>query len=683
MAKQQTVLQGTDGIRGRVQITDDLNGLSPLEFYQEKGFLTPAFYELYTYAYAQLMLGAGHMKEGDRIVIGWDPRDKSGEFNQSAINGLLKSGLNVVKVGTLPTPAIPLYMLKEDAAGSVVLTASHNPADQNGIKLFHGFSGMKFLPDDDARLSASIYQFQNESLAEKEVTGQLLDHSDVARQFFIDFSVSKENSWLTGVNLEQTILVADASKGAVATVVKEVLGQFPFQKVIYTNMDGDINLNCGVADIEGKEVIEAVDVLSENARFYPYEALQALFKEGRNNPGVQNGSVNLTGMVFDGDGDRCFRLDYQPETDQVLISSGDFLGVHQAMLLKEQENNDTGKWFVNTVESDLNTAVYAEQKGYEAVLTGVGDKWILLKAVIDQILTEADSSTAEGKALIDWVEENKNNTALSGIELSAKWKHLCQSGCVKRECGSYKFAVGFEESGHCITPGFIPIKNGVQRSFAGNGLKTALNGLAAINKSGITFDADFYKRIENPFEQGVKETFYTYYVEKTRLLPGNPKRIEIKNQLQEILKKNLPSDLLCQEVKFPEEASMVFFQIMKGEGLAGAVFIRNSGTEDKSALYLRGTEAIRGELEKIGEAMHLSLLNLLKKEGNEFTVCERKVLEMIQAESLPDIDTLKVQFGGLPVERILNEIELKEKLITRRDGEWALTVKGAAYLAMS
>lgn len=681
MTKQQMILQGTDGIRGRVQVTDDLAGLSPLDYYLQKGFLTPAFYELYTYSYAQLMLESGNMNKGDTIIIGWDPRDKTGKFNQSAIDGLLKSGLNVIQVGILPTPAIPLYMLKQNGAGSVVLTASHNPADQNGIKLFHGYSGMKFLPDDDLRLTQAIYRYHQEKLGNKECVGKLYDHTQEARQFFIDFSASPENAWLTNMDLSQTVLVVDGSKGAVATIATPVLDQFSFKKVFYTNMEGDINLNCGVADIEGREIIKAEEVLNKDTKFYTYETLRTLFEVAQSDADIQSGKVNLTGMVFDGDGDRCFRLDYQPEKNQLLVSSGDFLGVHQALYLKEKEQNHQNQWFVNTVESDLNTAVYAESQGYKAVLTGVGDKWILLKAVLDQILAETDPKTSIGKELIQWVEKNQNDTSLSGITLSKKWKEACQSGAVKNGEEKYKFSVGFEESGHCITPGFIKTNSGNRRSFAGNGLKTALNSLAALNSGRSTFDSTFFERIENPFEQGVKETFYTYYVEKSRLLPGDSKRKEIENRLQEILIQMLPSNLSCNEVKFPEEASMVYFQIMEGTHMQGAVFIRNSGTEDKSALYLRGAEKIRSELEKIGETMHLSLLNQLKNKENEFAICEQHLLEQIQVNTLSDIETLKKTYDGLPVERILNEIELKEKLIARNKGGWKLTRKGEAYLS--
>lgn len=678
MKKELAPLQGTDGIRGRVQTVENLGDLNPLTYYLEKGFLTPQFYELYTYAYAQLMLEAGTIQKGDSVVIGWDPRDQTGQFNQGAINGLRKSGLQVIEVGTLPTPAIPLYMLKEKAAGAVVLTASHNPADQNGIKLFHGFSGMKFLPADDLRLTASIDRYQNENLSDKPLEGELKDQAQAARQFFIDFSSAPENSGLAGVDLSQTTLVVDSSKGAMAAVVKEVMEVFNFKKVIYTNMTGDINHNCGVADIEGKEIIEAHEVLEKTAKFYPYETLQTLFREGQN-PSIQEGKEQLTAVVFDGDGDRCFRLDYEAENNRLLVSSGDFLGVHQAIKLKESGQKEFVQWFVNTVESDLNAAVFAESIGYQAVLTGVGDKWILLKAVMDQILTETDPQTAMGKELIQWVEENKNDTALSGIELSQQWKAVCQAQAVQTEQNAYAFAVGFEESGHCITPGFIKTATHSQRCFAGNGLKTALNGLASLTWNPAD-TAAFYQKVENPFEQGVKETFYTYYVEKSRLLPGDPKRTEIETQLQTILKAHLPQGLTYREVQFPEEASMVFFQIMKEKQLMGAVFIRNSGTEDKSALYLRGTTAIKAELEKIGAAMHLSLLKLLKKNDNPFALCEEKLLQMLQMGISLDLEEIKTEFNTLPIERILNEVELKEKLICRTPNGWALTPKGAAYL---
>ncbi len=232
MAKIPNKLQGTDGIRGRITSDDDLNGLTALDYFGASGKLTPSFFEHYAYAYATLLLETKTANKNDSIVVGWDPRDKEGIFNESAVNGIRKAGLNVIQVGILPTPAIPLYMISVQAIGSMVLTASHNPSDQNGIKLFHGYTALKFLPSDDERLTAVIKKQHALDLSKVPLSGTLEDHSQKARELFVSFSVDPENSWIKESGFPETILVVDASKGAVSGIVEEIFSHFIFKELI-------------------------------------------------------------------------------------------------------------------------------------------------------------------------------------------------------------------------------------------------------------------------------------------------------------------------------------------------------------------------------------------------------------------------------------------------------------------
>ena len=124
-------LQGTDGIRGRIAQNKDRGETNPIDFFLTHNRLTPDFFEKYTYAFGTLLIDSGFASENDKIIIGWDPRDQEGTFNQGAIDGIRKAGLTAVVVGTLPTPAIPLYMQSIEAKASVVLTASHNPLNSS------------------------------------------------------------------------------------------------------------------------------------------------------------------------------------------------------------------------------------------------------------------------------------------------------------------------------------------------------------------------------------------------------------------------------------------------------------------------------------------------------------------------------------------------------------------------
>ena len=151
-----TRIQGTDGIRGPVGFSENSSYLGPMETFLNEGILTEELFELYTYSFCQELLNTGFAESNDIAVIGWDPRDSSGRFNQAAVNGIRKAGMTATVVDTLPTPAISMYQLKVGAACGFVLTASHNRADQNGIKIFLGHSNLKLLPEDDKRLTNSV-----------------------------------------------------------------------------------------------------------------------------------------------------------------------------------------------------------------------------------------------------------------------------------------------------------------------------------------------------------------------------------------------------------------------------------------------------------------------------------------------------------------------------------------------
>jgi len=675
--ESETILQGTDGIRGRISNEQPQTfSQNALLTFLESGFLTPSFFEHYTFAYASLLQEIGDVQEGDTIVIGWDPRDREGIFNKAAISGIRKAGLKVVAVGILPTPAIPLYMLSIEAAGSVVLTASHNPSDQNGIKLFNGWTALKFLPADDALLSGKIFEQQELSLTELPEVGDFEDQAVSARDFYIQYQTDPRNSWVNNETFKDQILVIDASKGAVSTVVEEIFGQYQFHDIIYTNMEGGINESCGVADLEGQEFIQATEITNQEGRFHSYETLQTLIKTGHSNNKIQTGDLSLSGLVFDGDGDRCFRLDYDPGGDRVIISSGDQLGIHLARHIKFQDDPVEDKdWFINTVESDLKTAITAEEEGFKAVITGVGDKWILKKAVLDMIRAQIQKGQPEADRLRELLAAEESGEDLSGIEISTAWKMYLKAGIAENSHPDYRYQVGIEESGHSILPGYIEVGDKTVRCFAGNGIKSGLNALVAIqqavnNKGAI----ERINYLAEPFPAGIKTTLYTYYVNKNNLLPGSGFREKLEEVVQQSIDKHLPESYRSEQIRFAEETTLIYFRISEGEKTAGAVFVRNSGTEDKSALYMRGEPEIATALAELGNHLHLFLLKGLKKQESDFVQLESDLLRSV-AQGLAS-EPLRQKYSSLPFDRVLKEVEFKEGLINSRGTDLTLTEKG-------
>ena len=673
------VLQGTDGIRGRVAEDEILQGQNPLAVYMDSGFLTPAFFERYTYAFGCLLISSGLADTRNRVVVGWDPRDEAGNFNQAAMSGLLKAGLDVVKIGVLPTPAIPLYMIYSGAIGSVVLTASHNPSDQNGIKLFTGFTGLKFLPIDDEKLTSTINEQQEIDIQSMPELGQMVDESKNANELFVSYHRDPANSWINDEEFSDTILFIDASKGATSGVVEEIFSSYKFREVFFTNMKGAINENCGVADIEGNERISASDVLEKNAKFGNYETLRLMFSTAESTKEVQSGEIKLTALVFDGDGDRCFRLDYDPGTTELIVSSGDILGIHQARFLLQKHGSDINNGiFVNTVESDLKTAISAGQLGYISAITGVGDKWILLKAVTDKLRAEADADIDTGPAVLDYLDKIDQGSGVSALHLSTKWKKYLNASKIVT-APPYQFQLGIEESGHSISPGFITVGQESIRCFAGNGIKSGLNSLISASRNLSDFSgADWFANLAQPYAPGVKETFYIYYVVKSRLLSKSEFRKDLQIFLNTEFRSIFPTHYQSEVVYFPEEDSMIYCQITLDGAAVGAVFVRNSGTEDKSALYLRGEPDLSAFLHTLGEKVHLYLLNNLKDRTSRFTDFQINFLKAIAAGDSAE-DYLS-NYADIPVDRIIKEIELKERLIINSGGRVQLTEKGKRFI---
>lgn len=671
MIQRPARLQGTDGVRGRISSAAPKGTSNPIEYFLTSGLLTPEFFECYTYAFGCLLKESGLAMAGDVIVIGWDPRDRDGCFNQAAISGIQKAGLNAVVAGVLPTPAIPLYMLSIKAAGAVVLTASHNPADQNGIKLFCGHTALKLLPPDDIALTDLLYRQCDLKHTELLSSGQVIHQETAAKEFFIRFCLDPRNSWIEHDVFDDTILVVDASKGAVATIAKEIFSQQSWHRVVFTNLEGAINEHCGVADIEGQETISRKNVMEPGAKFEAYQTLRTLFELADSEVADRFPQLKLAGLVFDGDGDRCFRIDYLPEQDCLAVSSGDLLAIHQARMLARQGNLD-GLLFVNTVESDLKTAITARELGFTPVLTGVGDKWLLARAVVDLIQSYLPAESIYQQQF-DAIVTQK--TGMSALQVTRFWKNL-QSEQSFPPIRQPVFSIGVEESGHCITPGFMEIEGKTVACFSGNGIKTALNSFKAV--AVTVAKNDWYKSIAEPFPAGIRKTYYTYYVEKARLSPGSEFRAHIQKVLLERFHDFFPAAYHPVWVEFPEEQEMLYCSIQYQGKQAAAIFVRNSGTEDKSALYLRGEKHLANYLKAIGEELHLLMLVGLKDRANMFAAFEIELLQSIHQKK--EIDSLLKNASQVPSARIINEIERKENLVTKEQGKLVLTPLGKRFI---
>ncbi len=663
--------QGTDGVRRPVKLSSDsqLEGLSPQDVFLKHDVMTERFMELYTYCRVKWLIENSRIKEDDDFVIGWDPRDTTGIFTDAATEGILKAGCNALVVGIAPTPAVSVYMRSVNAAGSIVVTASHNPASYNGIKIFTR-RGLKLLPGDDTELSNLIMKTDYKDMQDIAPTGVTKDCHDDMVKAFTEFSLDPRNSWIEeGGALRDITLIVDCANGACSGIAEKILQEAGFGKVLMFNqrLDGSVNVRSGVAELEGFAEIKR-DAIEQGGLLFGNEAIEALFKVGKENvEAIKEGNAQICAAIFDGDGDRFFRVDYNPFTDSCFVLTGDETAVLQA---EHRRKKDTMKRFVNTVESDLSAAIKARDMGYETELTAVGDKWILLEATIDSIrpkvseefMGRIESIAFSENPSSDIIEKllDENNVELAGPEES-------------------RFALGAEESGHNITPGIVKTAGYEALALAGNGIKSCLNTFAATCQepfSNIPNIARKLEMIRHPFDKGFKKTLYIFYVVKELWRRGGPLWNNVHNSLCDAMIEHWP-EASIEEMTRAEDKDMLYIKIIENGEHISSVFVRNSGTEDKIGVTLRGPDDKSEKLLKVGEAAMRILLVEMKDSSKQMAQAELELMGMAAGYGVSE----EPPHGLSPrmYERLLAEAGVKQGLLKSSSPGARLTERGRWY----
>ena len=695
-------LQGTDGIRREVrpQASKEFKGLTPIEVFINKGFITEDFMELYTFAYTGHLMKTGKMRPGESIVVGWDPRDINGNFTGAVVKGIRKAGATALTLGIVPTPLVPTYMLYKNAKAGFMITASHNPKDQNGIKTFCAYRGMKLLPENDIELTSAIRQVDHTGLKNAPLKGTQKDCRNEALELFHRFTLHPENSWSApdakSLNpYKKIVLVVDPARGSLSNIAAEAFRSVGFGRVIEINaeLDGNVNLFSGVGDLEGQSIIVSQMIDKRTGHFRKHKAVLKLFQLGRKlKTKILAGETRVAGAVFDGDGDRFYRLEYDPFKDALLVLSGDETAFLQAMhLMKSDPKRYKNALYINTVESDLNTAVAAKQLGLKPQLAAVGDKWILLKTAFMMVelrlkalqkISKREPPTALKKQW-DGIRKNgtlnvdsfgKIETTIDTLEKKSVSQKSFDTTC------SLPFAVGSEETGHNITPGWLDLDNGNRVPvFFGNGLKSALNTFAAtehlFNKKSVRA---YFSAIHKPFKPGFKGTLYVYYIRKELFHKDSATWKRVKRSLLSDAK---TIGFKGRVVNFPEDLDMLYIALTPTDGKSptAGIFVRNSGTENKISVNLRGNNKDARLLKKIGENAIRLLLGTLKDVEDHYYKLELDVLSQVATGTVPE--------GRLILEknsrnRLLAEMG-KQNLIQLTEKGYRLTQRGKWYIASS
>lgn len=614
-------LQGTDGIRGRVGRSRDYDS-DPLAVFMEHDLLTEEFFELYCYAYVKDLITGKKAADGAEIVIGWDPRDPDGFYTSRAVAGIAKAGGLPVVVGTLPTPGVALALVARRAAGAVMITASHNPKDQNGIKIFLAPNAMKPLPEQDKALTDVIFGINWDDVKNILPKYEPLNVEKEAGKLFIDFHMDARNSWLPKESglFSNITLIVDPARGALAGLAAGYFNTLGFSEVIEVagERDGRVNENCGVAFLEGfREINE--ELLQKEPGLARHELVKAMLETGKFVKGKK-----LIGVAFDADGDRFYILVKSASGDAIHVLSGDETAALQGgYLMQTDPDRYRDTMFVHTVESDVNVSRHARRLGFAPELTGVGDKWILQKAIGD----------------------------------------------------SAGFGIGLEETGHSIHRGYVIARDDTETAFyAGNGLKGAINTLVSICVPGLKMDeSGFEEFVKITFEPGFKKSVPAYYVDKILFSRGSAAWNGIKKRIYQSFDETTESGYGLEEAEVGREEHMLFFKLMhESEGMVGTIFARNSGTEEKSSVYVRGPIELKKMLATICEDGALYMKKNMVNSNNPMAKAEAAILQLLSYTEKID----RSAFSDINIERLLFEMEIKQKLIKRRGAGYSLTAIG-------
>lgn len=274
------------------------------------------------------------------VVIGKDTR-KSGDMLQGAlIAGICSSAADVRCLGVLPTPALA-YLTKElGAMAGIMISASHNPIEDNGLKIFAP-SGYKLSQSLEAELEELYYGEDQLPRPQGGAIGRVVEDSH-AVDIYVDF-LKKSAPDLSGLHLAM-----DCGHGAVYKLAPQVLRELGARVTVLNDNPNGININvkCGSTD---------PSVLQETVR--------------------QSGA--MLGLAFDGDADRLIAVDEKGE-----IVDGDVLMLIFSLYLKKKQALKNNA-FVTTIMSNGGLDVAAKENGLDVIRTVVGDRYVVQKMLED------------------------------------------------------------------------------------------------------------------------------------------------------------------------------------------------------------------------------------------------------------------------------------------------------------
>jgi phosphoglucosamine mutase len=286
-------------------------------------------------ATAHLFKKKGHIP---KIIIGKDTRVSGYMLENALVSGICSMGVNAIMVGVLPTPGIAFLTASMRADAGIVISASHNPFQDNGIKIFNS-DGFKLPDETEAAIEEIIFANNLHTLhPSPSELGKAYRLDDARGRYivFLKHTFPKEQT------LEGAKIVLDCSHGATYRVAPDTFFELGAEvSTLFDEPDGkNINLHCGSQHPESL----AEEVLRSKAD---------------------------VGFAFDGDGDRLIAVD-----EKGAILTGDQILAVCANGMKK-EGLLSNNLVVRTVMSNIGLGLALQALGIDSTMTGVGDRYVL------------------------------------------------------------------------------------------------------------------------------------------------------------------------------------------------------------------------------------------------------------------------------------------------------------------
>ena len=285
---------------------------------------------------AAMVVARDHHKRKPVFLVGHDTRISHDMLESAIAAGLCSVGADVVTLGTVPTPAVAYLVANSDADAAIMLSASHNPYEFNGIKIF-GAEGFKLTDEEEMEIEEIVLDHVLPyDLKWNDELGVIRSGETLVEQY-IDHIVSTVEGDLSGIRV-----AADCANGSASATAAKIFAKLGADVTILNDEPNGVNINdnCGSTHI---------DVLGKYVR--------------------ENG-FDL-GVAFDGDADRCLAVDESGE----LVDGDKLIAIFSSQMKRDGKlANHTA---VVTVMSNMGFFKFAEQAGIHVEKTSVGDRYVL------------------------------------------------------------------------------------------------------------------------------------------------------------------------------------------------------------------------------------------------------------------------------------------------------------------